>query len=365
MFPTFIFLQVRGAASHRIEVITDATSNFGKGVKKSMKNCTKEAKELLQSVGEFIDIEDIVKTFQKFRHPEIFEQRNAANVVHTTIDWTMFPPNRWRMEESHIFIPQMEDGVDGMDTTMGGYCNEGENTNVVMEHEEWTKTSKLHDTVERNCCEDISRHNAVRNQYRRNTANELRWDLLTTDTRKLRIDDLTSNFTSGNQGFSSDKRMYLQPNISDESRQLKSHFPHVSTSKRTSLKPDFTHQRAVFDYEREFPRTRSASVRFQQHPTHNDSYCNSYMSSGEHNDSYCSSYDSSRDDIPSKRSRSKSVHIGNIDSRWDEVQSNSISPRKPSHVQKSYSLPCERLSDRRSVYMSSRSSSMPVTEVWS
>ena len=85
---------MKEAACHSGEVVTDTTSNIGKGIKKSIKKTTKGAKLFAR---ELVPVEDAAKMLQKMTHPEEYKRRKSGtSVVHTTIDWAKYPPCSYR-----------------------------------------------------------------------------------------------------------------------------------------------------------------------------------------------------------------------------------------------------------------------------
>ena len=88
---------MKEVASHQIEVVSDATSSIGKGLRKSFKNYGKEAKSFARSFSEFVDVEDLLKSIHKVAHPEEHSHRKSS-IVHTPIDWSKHPPSAFRKQ---------------------------------------------------------------------------------------------------------------------------------------------------------------------------------------------------------------------------------------------------------------------------
>ena len=85
---------MKEAASHNMEIVTDASSLLSKGLKKSLKNYEKDAKRFVRSFTNFLDFEDLLKSIHKVSHPE--EYHRSTSIVHKPIDWSKYPPSAFR-----------------------------------------------------------------------------------------------------------------------------------------------------------------------------------------------------------------------------------------------------------------------------
>lgn len=81
---------MKEAAAHQIEVVADATSSFGKGIKKSFKRHSKEVRGFARSFSELVDMEDILKSIHKVAYPS--DHAKSSSIIHPTIDWSKYPP---------------------------------------------------------------------------------------------------------------------------------------------------------------------------------------------------------------------------------------------------------------------------------
>ena len=79
-----------------MDQITGATSDYYRGVKKSLKQCSKEASQMARSFNEFVDVEDILKSVHRARNPEEYAARRRVSIVHTPVDWSKYPPSAYR-----------------------------------------------------------------------------------------------------------------------------------------------------------------------------------------------------------------------------------------------------------------------------
>ena len=70
---------MKEAAANQMEMVTDATSSLGKGLKKSLKSYSKEAGRFARTISELIDCEDLMKSLHKVAHPgNNFEKQNLS-----------------------------------------------------------------------------------------------------------------------------------------------------------------------------------------------------------------------------------------------------------------------------------------------
>ena len=71
-----------------MELLSEATSSLGDGLKKSMATCGQKAGRLTYSLSHSlsIDMEEIVKTIDELANPEKYETGEGV-MVHTPIDW--------------------------------------------------------------------------------------------------------------------------------------------------------------------------------------------------------------------------------------------------------------------------------------
>ena len=66
---------------------------------------------LIPALVDFVDVEDVVKSIHKVVHPEEYVERKS-NVVHTTIDWSKYPPSAFKRcsQDVHTVKDEGEDG---------------------------------------------------------------------------------------------------------------------------------------------------------------------------------------------------------------------------------------------------------------
>ena len=105
---------MKNAASHQLEVITNATASLGKGLKKSINSHKKDVKTFTSSVNELMDVSSVLKTIHKVAHPEEHAQRKTS-VVHTPIDWSKYPPSAFRKfseEHSATIREEVEEEIE-------------------------------------------------------------------------------------------------------------------------------------------------------------------------------------------------------------------------------------------------------------
>ena len=88
-----------------MEVVSDATSSLSNGLKKSIQTCSKEAAEFARSLGEIVDVEDIVKTIHKVANPEEYEDRKSF-IVHKPIG---LQPLATKVEENNPIATSADD----------------------------------------------------------------------------------------------------------------------------------------------------------------------------------------------------------------------------------------------------------------
>ena len=91
---------MKESVSHQAEVVIDATWTLGKGLRKSFKKCGKEAKHLVRSFSDFIDVEDRAKSIHKVAHPE--EHSQKTSIVHTPIDWSKQPSSAFNKGSENV-----------------------------------------------------------------------------------------------------------------------------------------------------------------------------------------------------------------------------------------------------------------------
>ena len=72
--PPPLYLQVKEAAYHQLQVATG-------DLKKSLKNCSEEAGRIVRSIGEFVAVQDVLKSIHKVAHPE--HERRTPPTVYT------------------------------------------------------------------------------------------------------------------------------------------------------------------------------------------------------------------------------------------------------------------------------------------
>ena len=72
--PPPLYPQVKEAAYHQLQVATG-------DLKKSLKNCSEEAGRIVRSIGEFVAVQDVLKSIHKVAHPE--HERRTPPTVYT------------------------------------------------------------------------------------------------------------------------------------------------------------------------------------------------------------------------------------------------------------------------------------------
>lgn len=101
-------------ASQQLGAVGDATSSLGRGLKKSLENGTKEAGRLASTLGEILDVEDLVKSLRHVTTSGEEQASRKTSVVHEPIDWSKYPPSAFHQRKvsrecySH-FIREEED----------------------------------------------------------------------------------------------------------------------------------------------------------------------------------------------------------------------------------------------------------------
>ena len=92
---------------HQMDLVTDAALSLGKGIKNNVRSYGKEAGRLARSLGEFVDVEDVLKSIHKVTHPEQHAKRRSS-MVHSPVDWSKHPPAPFR-KFSHDMLRALED----------------------------------------------------------------------------------------------------------------------------------------------------------------------------------------------------------------------------------------------------------------
>ena len=93
---------MKEAACKHIEAIADTAGSCYKGLKKSWKECSKDVRCFARSLSEFLDVEDVLKSVHRGRHPED-EAAKKRSIIHEPIDWSKHPPcAQWRVHSSVI-----------------------------------------------------------------------------------------------------------------------------------------------------------------------------------------------------------------------------------------------------------------------
>ena len=87
--------------------VGDVTQYLGEGIKKSVTKCGNKAGRYARSLGDFVDVEDVVKSIHKVVHPEEYVERKS-NVVHTTIDRSTLHPSPSSQRKSDQSVIQEE-----------------------------------------------------------------------------------------------------------------------------------------------------------------------------------------------------------------------------------------------------------------
>ena len=85
---------MKDVASQPIEAMNDATSSLGKGITKSLKNCSEEASQLKESMEDFFKMDGFLKVFNKVRLSEKDNTRKSS-IVHKPIDWSNYHPSAY------------------------------------------------------------------------------------------------------------------------------------------------------------------------------------------------------------------------------------------------------------------------------
>ena len=115
-------------AMHQMDVVTDVTISLGKGLKKSIKSCSKEAVGIARSVGEFVDVEDVMKSVHKVAHPEKHAERKSS-IIHKPIGWSEDPPSTFRNFPKDILrVIKEEDLKKDQSVSLRQYSSEAKNT---------------------------------------------------------------------------------------------------------------------------------------------------------------------------------------------------------------------------------------------
>ena len=87
-------------ATQRIENITDVTSMVGRGIQKSIRKYSKEARHLTTSIKDFVDMEDLWKTIDKKVHPKKYQQRRLSSIHTPLVDWSHNSESRFRKKSA-------------------------------------------------------------------------------------------------------------------------------------------------------------------------------------------------------------------------------------------------------------------------
>ena len=61
----------------------------------SWKECSKEASRFKRSLSDFVDVENVLKSVHKARHPDEHAARKSS-IIHEPIDWSKYPPSAYR-----------------------------------------------------------------------------------------------------------------------------------------------------------------------------------------------------------------------------------------------------------------------------
>ena len=69
-------------------------SSLGKGITKSLRNCSEEASQLKESMGEIFKVDGFLKVFSKGRHSEKDNTRKSS-IIHKPIDWSNYHPSAY------------------------------------------------------------------------------------------------------------------------------------------------------------------------------------------------------------------------------------------------------------------------------
>ena len=110
---------MKGVAAHQLEAVTDATASLGKGLKKSIKTYRKEANRFARNLGEFVDVEDLLKSINRVANSDDYEDRKSS-IIHTPIDWSKRPPStrgKTSDECSVTIVEECEDEDEGNEQT--------------------------------------------------------------------------------------------------------------------------------------------------------------------------------------------------------------------------------------------------------
>ena len=80
-----MIFQVKEATLHQKELVADATISLGNGIKNSVRTCSEEAGRAAQSISEFVDVKDILKSIQRTIKPGDYA-KGGKNVVYAPTD---------------------------------------------------------------------------------------------------------------------------------------------------------------------------------------------------------------------------------------------------------------------------------------
>ena len=136
-----------------------------------------------------IDFEEIVKTIHQARHPEEYERMRSSCIIHKTIDWSKNPPTSVQRikEEEKNKAEESEEENQITEETSEVDKNAAAEKKVSNEEDETEESMNMkHARSYRRGYEQPR----ARHRTHRDSAEQLKWDILTTNTRSLRIDTL-------------------------------------------------------------------------------------------------------------------------------------------------------------------------------
>ena len=114
MLDFHLFLrQVHNDVAHQTEIVTNAAESIGKGLKKSISNCRKEAHHTAQSLSDFVDVEDLMKSIHRVIHTKNKHVKQTS-IIHTPIDWSKYPRSAFRKYSEDLSLTYKEEADHGL-----------------------------------------------------------------------------------------------------------------------------------------------------------------------------------------------------------------------------------------------------------
>ena len=93
---------MKDAASLQLEAVSDATSALSSGLKKSIQSGSKEVGRFASSIGDFLDVDDLLKSIRQVTNSDDSSGRKTS-VVHEPIDWAKYPPSAFKQVKNILY----------------------------------------------------------------------------------------------------------------------------------------------------------------------------------------------------------------------------------------------------------------------